>query len=174
MEQFTIKVNSKLELDVSTPSKEISNLNLSLLLYINSEDPNFVDQYNRVINDKSIIHEEEPTPDSYDTCINMKIGLPRGEKCALQTANVKKRLHDDNDEPIGSAHNNSLLDTQQYEIEFVDGHKEIIAANIIAEYIIAQIDEEGHLQRIIDKITDHRYLKDAIIKIMAIIQLRGD
>ena len=111
MEQFTIKVNSKLELDVPIPSKEISNFNPSLLLGINSEDPDFVAQYNRVINDNSIIYKDEPTPESYDTYTNMEIGLPRGENCALQTANVKKRAHGDNDEPIDSAHNNPLLNT---------------------------------------------------------------
>ena len=83
MEHFTTKVNFKLELNVPAPSKEISNLNPSLLININSEDRDFVNQYNRVINDKSIIHKDETTPYSYDTYINMKIGLSRGDNCAI-------------------------------------------------------------------------------------------
>ena len=58
--------------------------------------------------------------------------------------------------PIGIANNNPLLDSRQYEVEYIDGTTEVISANIIAENILSQVDEEGHRQLMIDEIIDHR------------------
>mmetsp|Transcript_2846 Transcript_2846/g.3147 ORF Transcript_2846/g.3147 Transcript_2846/m.3147 type:complete len:189 (+) Transcript_2846:127-693(+) len=41
---------------------------------------------------------------------------------------------------------------------------EILTANIIAENIIAQVDEESHCQMLFEEIIDHRVLPDAIPK----------
>ena len=41
-------------------------------------------------------------------------------------------------------------------MEFADGTNEIIAANIIAENILSQVDEEGHTQLLLSEIIDHR------------------
>ena len=45
--------------------------------------------------------------------------------------------------PIGQAHDNPILDTRVYEIEFPDGHVAEYTTNEIAESLYAQIDEEG-------------------------------
>ena len=65
---------------------------------------------------------------------------------------------------MGVANNNPILDTRQYEVEFLDGQVEILTANIIAENIIAQADNEGHYHLSLDEIEDHRVLEDAIPK----------
>ena len=52
-------------------------------------------------------------------------------------------------------HTNPLFDTREYKIEFTDGSREMYMANIIAENIFAQVDDEGHQFQIIDMITDH-------------------
>jgi hypothetical protein len=44
----------------------------------------------------------------------------------------------------------------------MDGEVEILTANIIAENLLAQVDEEGHIQMLIDEIEDHRTKEDAI------------
>ena len=65
---------------------------------------------------------------------------------------------------MGVANNNPILDTRQYEVEFLDGQVEILTANLIAENIIAQADNEGHYHLALDEIEDHRVLEDAIPK----------
>ena len=57
--------------------------------------------------------------------------------------------------PIRTAHDNPMLDTQLYQVEFADGHSETFAANVIAENMFAQIDKNGHRQVLLDEIIKH-------------------
>lgn len=66
--------------------------------------------------------------------------------------------------PIGMASDNPLLDSRIYEVEYVDGNVEDLTANIIAENLIAQVDEEGHRQVVLEEIIDHRTTQEAIPK----------
>jgi hypothetical protein len=46
---------------------------------------------------------------------------------------------------MGTANHNPLLDPREYEVEFLDGgHKESLYANLIAQHLFSQMDEEGH------------------------------
>jgi hypothetical protein len=51
-----------------------------------------------------------------------------------------------------------------YEVEFADGTVEALTANIIAENLISQVDEECCQQMMLDKIIDHWVTQDAIPK----------
>ena len=45
-----------------------------------------------------------------------------------------------------------------YEVEYADGSKQAIAANVIAENMFASVDEEGHRHLLLDSIIDtHKY-----------------
>ena len=57
-----------------------------------------------------------------------------------------------------------MIDTRQYYIKFFDGEIEVYMANIIAENLLSQLDEEGHRQMMIDEIMDHRVMEEAIPK----------
>lgn len=96
--------------------------------------------------------------------IHMEVGLPRGADDALQYARVKRRAVGNDGIPIGCLHSNPLLDTRQYEVEFKDGSMETLSANIIAENLLAQVDEEGQRQMLLSEIVDHRVLPDAVPK----------
>ena len=37
-----------------------------------------------------------------------------------------------------------MLDSWRYEVEYLDGTTEVLTANIIAENLIAQVDDQGH------------------------------
>ena len=50
-----------------------------------------------------------------------------------------------------------------YEVEFIDGTTEIMTANVIAQNILSQVDEEGHRQLMMDEIIDH-HSTDKVIK----------
>jgi hypothetical protein len=92
----------------------------------------------------------------------MELGLPRVQDDELAYARVKRRAVDVEGKPVGRPSTNPLLDARQYEVEFMDGDTEILTANIIAENSLAQVDEEGHRQMLIEEIEDHHITDDAI------------
>ena len=72
----------------------------------------------------------------------------------------------------GKANNNTILDTREYIIEFMDGCEETMTPNLIAEYLFSQVDDDGNCQVLLDEIIDHRvdtkiavHEKDAYIKV---------
>ena len=86
----------------------------------------------------------------------MEIALPRGggDLEDVQFAKVTKHLRDAEGRPIGTASDNPLLDTREYEVEFLDGHVESMSANLIAQHLFSQVDEEGHRHILLDDIID--------------------
>jgi hypothetical protein len=63
---------------------------------------------------------------------------------------------------IGIAHKNPLLDTSLYEVELNDGGTEEHAANIIAENVYLNGDDDGNEFVLIDEIIDHERLHGAV------------
>ena len=59
-------------------------------------------------------------------------------------AKVIKRVKGNDDNLVGTRHNNSMLDTSEYTGEMSDGSSQELTANIIDESISAQVDSEGH------------------------------
>ena len=49
-----------------------------------------------------------------------------------------------------------------YEVEFIDGTKQAMTANLIAENMFATVDEEGHRHLLLDSIIDFRKNEDAV------------
>ena len=77
---------------------------------------------------------------------------------------VKQRKIDDNGNPIGTESTNLLVDTRAYEIEFIDGATETLTANIIADKLLARVDEEVNRQLLLDVIIKYRRKNDAVHK----------
>ena len=96
--------------------------------------------------------------------INMELGLPRKDNCGLIHAIVNRRKLDAEDKAVGNMNNKPLLDTRAYEVEFSDGTTKVLTAKIIADNLLAQVDEEGHCQMLLDEIIDHRQDVNAIGK----------
>ena len=70
---------------------------------------------------------------------------------------VKKRKRDRDGNLIGKSNQNPFLDTAMYEVEFDGGGVEAYTANIIAESIYSQVDDEGFTYFKMDEIIDHKY-----------------
>jgi Reverse transcriptase (RNA-dependent DNA polymerase) len=117
----------------------------------------FIEEFGRTINDPELREADQDfTPDAYDdTYLNMELALPR-DGAEVQFGRVVKRLRDKDGLPIGMAHDNPILDTRMYEVEFQDGYKTSLAANAIAENLFAQIDDEGNRHILFEEIMDHR------------------
>lgn len=162
--------DTKLETKWTTTSSDISdtihdkpNLNV---LSLEREDEEFVNEYKRVIDSKDVADIEDYTNEEVgikDPYINMELGITRDEE-GMHHARVKRRAVDEEGKPIGMPSDNPLMDQRQYEIEYMDGRTEILTANIIAENLLAQVDDDGHRHLLIDEIEDHRILEDAIPK----------
>ena len=120
------------------------------------EDEDFREEFQLMYNDDTLPEADDYTPEVLeDTYLNMEIALPRDGE-GPEFARVTKRLRDADGIPIGTAHDNPILDSRVYEVEYLDGHKASLAANTIAENIFAQVDDEGHRFVLLDAIADHR------------------
>ena len=136
---------------------------------LNELDPDFDEEFNKVINDNGIPEADQPDLNainiheiSNDGYIDMELGMPRGPEGQLLHAKVKRRAIDNDGKPLGVASSNPITDTRLYEIEYMDGSAEVVPANVIAENILSQVDEEGNGQLMIDEIINHRSNEDAV------------
>ena len=128
-----------------------------------NEEDNFVDEFWWVINDehlpkqdnikicidgysknKNDVQEPGPVDLEDDPYLNMNIGVWYGGEDDMLDAWVRKRIQAKDGNLIDRANDNLLLDTRMYEVEYYNGFTETIAANILAENILAQVDDNGY------------------------------
>ena len=69
---------------------------------------------------------------------------------------MKQSATDVNIFTIGRAHNNPLLDTQDYEVELEDGKTDRYFDNVIVENVYYQLDNEWHQTLVTSEIVDNR------------------
>ena len=94
------------------------------------------------------------TVDAHDKFVNAELKLPIGDHIVRGT--VKRRVIDSNGNPIGVSNPNPILDSREYEVELEDGSIQRYTANIIAENLFAQCDDEGRMHLVFNEIIDHR------------------
>ena len=75
---------------------------------------------------------------------------------------VTMRKRDQDGNPVGLANSNLILDTCSYIVDFDDGNKTKITANLIAEPLYSQCDPDGNQYVQLDEIVDHQRLAMAI------------
>ncbi len=102
------------------------------------------------------------TPEIGDNYLTAEIMLPRGGTIVKGHASARKRDRDGN--PVGLANSNPILDTHSYIIDFDDGDRTGLTANLIAELLFSQCDPDGDGNQyvLLDEIIDHRHLPMAI------------
>ena len=147
-------------------SSQITDIEPRNLVSIHDEDPEFIREFTRVIDSGDVPEAEDLTSGEIGTTdpyLGMELGIRRDEEDTYH-ARVKRRKTDAEGKPVGTAHNNPLLDSREYEIEYIDGRIETMTANLIAENLLAQVDDEGHRHLLIDEIEDHKALPEAIPK----------
>ena len=157
-------------------------------LSIVDEDPQLLEELNRVISDLSIqdgpddnmsnnkegptpvpgINDQETVP--RDAYFDMQLGLPRGQDDSLMHAIVKRSKLDEDGNPIRTESTNPLVDIRAYEITFIDGNTEILTSNIIAQNLLAQVDEEFHRQILLEEIIKYRRNNDGVHKSDAFVE----
>jgi hypothetical protein len=97
---------------------------------------------------------DEYTEESLDEYLTAQVILPQGDE--MRKATVVSRKRDASGNPMGLANTNPILDTRVYTVEFPDGVAQEYSANVIAESIYSQVDNEGQEFLMLDEIVDHR------------------
>ena len=114
---------------------------------------------------------DEVQHEAFDRYIAARVRVPRGDDWAYGT--VKRRKRDADGNLIGESNKNPLLDSSIYEVELDDGESEAFSANIIAEHIYSQIDDEGYTHYTLSEIIDHRSDSSAVTKDDGFVTLRN-
>ena len=118
-------------------------------------DPIFNNKFSNIFNNPGIPEADDYTPEVMeDTYLNMELAIPK-DGDGPEFSRVTKRIRDANGLPIGCSHDNPLLYTRVYEVEYSDGHKASLAENAIAINMFSQVDEEGNRHVFLDDIVDH-------------------
>ena len=84
-----------------------------LILSLENEDDEFLEEFNRVIENPDVAEGSDDHPSEYgveDPYLGMELGIRRDEE-GLHHARVKRRAVDDDNKPIGRPSNNQLLDS---------------------------------------------------------------
>ena len=170
MKSFTVKVNRRSDSASADTTINTPNVNPSQILGLQYEDDDFLTEYNRVIcssnipdvDDGNVNENVVQSGSRGDEYVGMEISLPRGSDGTLEYVTIKKRSLDSEGEPIGKLNKYKILNSREYEVEFVNGDIEHFTANNIAENLLAQVDTERQRQLLLDKIIDHRILKAVI------------
>lgn len=179
MNDFQVSLERKWNVESADITHEVYGddpTNSRDVLSLEHEDEQFRNEITRVIDDPELIEAEDLTIREHgtpDPFINMELGLPRAADDGLISATVKKRAVDVEGRPIGKPSKNPILDSRAYEVEFIDGQTEILTANVIAENVLSQVNDEGQRHMMIDEIEDHRKTKEAIEKCNATYVTRG-
>ncbi len=120
-------------------------------------DEEFDEEFRNVVCDPKVPEADVAfTPDMYNnTYLNMELALPRGGG-EVEFARVVKRMRDKDGLPIGTANDNPILDSRVYEVEYPDGHRASLAANVIAVNLFSQVDHEGNRLALLDDIVHYQ------------------
>ena len=91
---------------------------------------------------------------AYDKLINSEVQLQHGDHIAVGT--VRQRAIGPNGTTHGTYDDNPILNSIIYEVEFPDGQVKDYAANVIAENILSQVDDEGFSNTLLASILDYK------------------
>ena len=104
---------------------------------------------------------DEFDPEVFDAYLRAEVLLPKGDSLVTGTVVGRKRDMDGN--PIGRRNSNPILDSRVYDVQFPDGHVKEFAANVIAECIYSQVDDEGNQYLMLQEIVDHKKDESAAV-----------
>ena len=99
---------------------------------------------------------------AFDKFLGVYVTLPGDDGESRVLARVKDRKRDHDGALIGKTHSNPILNTSVYNVETPDGHLQEYNANVIAENLWNQVDDDGYNYDNLYEIIGHRKNYDAI------------
>ena len=152
-ERLTLRLNDENfisdDVDGTTPYLEDTEINPpEVRTGITPTDEDYGDM---IVTDKL---QDADEYDDLDKYIGAQLLLDAGGE-PLQ-ARVIKRSRGPDGEVVGRYHANPIFDTRAYLVELADGTVDEYTANVIAENLYSQVDDEGHSHLLMSEISDHR------------------
>ena len=99
---------------------------------------------------------------AFDKFLGVYVELSGDDEQSKVLARVKDRKRDHDGRLIGSSHPNPILNTLVYDVETPGGNLHEYTANVIAEHLWNQVDDNGYDYRLLYEIIGHRRSKDAV------------
>jgi hypothetical protein len=96
--------------------------------------------------------------------------LPSKDGESLVLTRVANRKQDADGRVLGKSHDNPILDTRIYQVEYPDGATAEFSANVIAETILSQDEADGFNFSYLSEIIGHRSNEQALSKENGLIQ----
>ena len=90
----------------------------------------------------------------YDKYLSAEVSLQHEGQ--LQTGKVMRRTLGSNGNTIGKYNDLPIMNSMIYDVEFPDGQIKEYAANVIAENILSQVDDEGFGHTLLSSIVDYK------------------
>jgi hypothetical protein len=129
-----------------------------------NDSDNEFEEYSDSDEDARLIPDIEDTVDatgkplnqqpSYDAILNAEVRMNMGNE--VLNGKVKRRAIGADGKVIGTYDENPILNTMVYEVEFPDGQVQEYSANLIAENMLLQVDDEGFSVTMMEGIVDHK------------------
>ena len=110
----------------------------------------------------NFLETEPPFVENDDEHIGIELMLPY--QGVQRKGKVTKRKRNEMNELLGKAHENPMLDTRIYEVDFGDGNYQEYTTNLIMENLYSQVDDEGNQYGILKGITDAKADETAVSK----------
>ena len=105
---------------------------------------------------------DPPYAETTDEHLGIQLNLPyKGE---MKRGTIVRRKRNESGELIGRAHENPILDTRLYEVDFGAGTYQDYTTNLIMENLYAQVDDGGHQFSILKGIVDAKADETAVKK----------
>ncbi len=103
---------------------------------------------------------DEIDVDTHDHYIGASVTLPIGDR--MMNARIRGRKRQGDGSLRGKAHQNPILDTRTYEVEYPDGQTAELTANVIAQNMYSMCDTEGNQFLLMAGIVDHMKNKHVV------------
>ena len=124
----------------------------------NFEKPRSIPENEDVVDINGRLLNHQP---AHDKLISAEVQMQVGN--GVQTGKVTQRAVDPDGHTVGKYDDNPSLNSLLYEVEVDDGLVREYAANIIAQNMLSQVDEDGLSLIQMDSIIDHRKDPDVAI-----------
>ena len=124
-------------------------------------DPTAVDLSDETINNEALFASSPAMKAPFDEHVGSLLKIPYGEEVAVVEVLDRKRTpHIDS--RLVEKHDNSPLDNRRYSVRMPNSEIREYTANLIAENLFAQCDEDGTYRVLFDEIIDHKHDETAI------------
>eukprot|EP00957_Ditylum_brightwellii_P196209 14950317-Ditylum_brightwellii.AAC.1 len=117
------------------------------------DDWNPYDEYEGDDKKARSLPEMEETQPAYDKITNAEVQLHH--QYHITADKVKRRALGLNSRTAGSYHDNPMLNSTVYKLEFPDREVKEYAANVIAENMLTQVNYEGFTTTMMEEIINH-------------------